>query len=153
MIHLASRRVHILGSTPHPDEAFMRQVGWTLTMADAETCRVLICDRDTKWTGSVRECLRAARIRTVQTPYQAPNANAYAERFVRSIKKNASTRSFPWASVIFGALYVSRRALPPRTESSRTWKYADRRRTRALDGFSSSPIASGRILNYYDRAA
>ena len=54
VIHLASRRVQILGSTPHPDEAFMRQVGRTLTMADAEPCRVLICDRDTKWRGRSR---------------------------------------------------------------------------------------------------
>jgi len=35
VIDLASRRVQILGSTPHPDEAFMQQVGRTLTMADA----------------------------------------------------------------------------------------------------------------------
>jgi putative transposase len=44
VIHLASRRVQILGSTPHPDEEFMRQVGRTLTMADNDLCRVLICD-------------------------------------------------------------------------------------------------------------
>ena len=78
VIHLASRRVQILGSTPHPDEAFMRQIGRTLTMADAEPGRVLICDRDTKWSRPVRECLREAGIRIVQTPYQAPNAKDYA---------------------------------------------------------------------------
>jgi putative transposase len=81
VIHLASRRVQILGSTPHPDEAFMRQVGRTLTMADAMPCRILICDRDTKWSGPVPHSVRDAGIRLVQTPYQAPNANAYAERF------------------------------------------------------------------------
>jgi hypothetical protein len=37
-----------------PDETFMRQVGRTLTMADAAVCRVLICDRDTKWSGPFR---------------------------------------------------------------------------------------------------
>ena len=60
-------------------------------MADAAPCRILICDRDTKWSGPVRNCVRETGIRMVQTPYQAPNANSYAERFVRSIKKNAST--------------------------------------------------------------
>jgi putative transposase len=65
----------------------MRQVGRTLTMADADTYRVLICDRDTKWSGPVREVLQQAGIRIMQTPYRAPNANAYAERFVRSIKE------------------------------------------------------------------
>jgi hypothetical protein len=42
--------------------------------------RVLICDRDAKWSAPVRERLDAAGIRLVQTPFQAPNANAYAER-------------------------------------------------------------------------
>jgi transposase InsO family protein len=95
VIHLASRRVQILASTPHPDEAFMGQVARTLTLADADTCRVLICDRDSKWRGPVRECLREAGIRVVQTPYQAPNANAYAERFVRSIKEECLDRIIP----------------------------------------------------------
>jgi hypothetical protein len=42
VIDLGSRRVKILGSTAHPDEAFKRQIVWTLTMADAATCGVLI---------------------------------------------------------------------------------------------------------------
>ena len=49
VIDLASRRVQIVGSTPHPDEMFMRQVARTLTAADDEESlrhRVLICDRD-----------------------------------------------------------------------------------------------------------
>ena len=50
VIDLASRRVQILGSTPHPDEAFMGQVARTLTVADGGQCRVLICDRDAKWS-------------------------------------------------------------------------------------------------------
>jgi hypothetical protein len=41
--------------------------------------RVLICDRDTKWSAPVRAWLGEAGLRIVQTPYQAPNANAYAE--------------------------------------------------------------------------
>jgi hypothetical protein len=38
VIELASRRVQILGSTPHPDDAFMRPVARTLTMADGQAC-------------------------------------------------------------------------------------------------------------------
>ena len=88
VIDLASRRVQIAGSTPEPDEGFMHQVGRTLTAADDGVLvdhRVLICDRDRKWTPAVRQFLDASGIRVVQTPFQAPNANAYAERFVRSI--------------------------------------------------------------------
>src|SRR4030095_5681261 len=76
VIELASRRVQILGSTPHPDEAFMRQVVRNLTMADGEARRVLICDRDAKWSAAVRRRLQDAGLRVIQTPYRAPNANA-----------------------------------------------------------------------------
>jgi putative transposase len=80
-IDVASRRVHILGSTPCPDDLFMRQVARTLTAADDGSMvghRVLICDRDAKWSAAVRERLSEAGIRVVQTPFQAPNAKGYA---------------------------------------------------------------------------
>jgi hypothetical protein len=64
----------------------MRQVVRTLSMADGDACRVLICDRDSKWSVAVRERLEEAGIHVVRTPYEAPNANPYAERFVRSMK-------------------------------------------------------------------
>jgi transposase InsO family protein len=86
VIELASRRVQILGST-HPDEAFMVQVARTLTMPDGEVRRVLTCDRDAKWSAAVRARLENAGLRVIQTPYRVPNANAYAERFVRSIEE------------------------------------------------------------------
>jgi putative transposase len=95
VIELASRRVQILGSTPHPDEAFMRQVARTLTMADEGMCRILICDRDAKWSEPVRDRLRDTGIHLMRTPYQAPNANAHAERFVRSIKQECLDRLIP----------------------------------------------------------
>ncbi len=95
VIELASRRVQILGSTPHPDETFMRQVARTLTMPDERGCRVLICDRDRKWSGDVRRLLGDARIRVVRTPEQAPNENAFAERFVRSINEECLDRLIP----------------------------------------------------------
>jgi putative transposase len=80
--------VQIAGSTPHPDDLFMRQIGRTLTAAEdglLRDHRVLIYDRDQKWSHDVRRLFEDAGIRKVQTPYQAPNANAHAERFVRSI--------------------------------------------------------------------
>jgi len=95
VINVASRRVQIVGSTAHPDEVFMRQIGRTLTDADDGALRpqsVLICDRDRKWSRPVRQLLVDAGIRVVQTPYQAPNANAHAERFVRSIKSECLDR-------------------------------------------------------------
>jgi transposase InsO family protein len=95
VIDLATRRVQVLGTTPHPDEAFMRQVVRTLSMADGHVCRVLICDRDANWSVAVRERLEETGIRVVRTPYEAPNANAYAERFVRSMKEECLDRIIP----------------------------------------------------------
>jgi putative transposase len=86
-IELATRRVQILGSTPHPDEAFMRQIVRNLTPAESARCRVLICDRDAKWSQSVGARLQDAGLRVIQTPYRAPNANAYAERFIGSVRR------------------------------------------------------------------
>jgi transposase InsO family protein len=57
--------------------------------------RALICDRDRKWSRAVRQRLGDAGIRVVLTPERAPNANAYAERFVRSIKEACLDRVIP----------------------------------------------------------
>src|SRR5258708_21099584 len=57
VIDLASRRVHIVGSTPHPADLFMRQVVRTLMMAEDRAVLVpplLICGRDPKWGGDMR---------------------------------------------------------------------------------------------------
>jgi putative transposase len=98
VIDLASRRVQILGSTPHPEALFMQQAVRTLTMAHSGAMPppyILICDRDKKWSDDVRRRLRDAGIRVVLTPARAPNANAHAERFVRSIKEECLDRLIP----------------------------------------------------------
>ena len=84
-----------LGSTPHPDDTFMRRVARTLTMADQRTCQVLVCDRDRKWSRGARKLLAGAVIRVVRTHERAPNANAFAERFVRSITEECLGRLIP----------------------------------------------------------
>jgi transposase InsO family protein len=95
VIDLRSRRVHVLGSTPNPDAAFMAQAARCLTDAVEGFLaghRVLICDRDAKWTEGFRDIVEGSGVRVVLTPIQAPNANAYAERFVRSIREECLDR-------------------------------------------------------------
>jgi putative transposase len=90
VLDLKSRRVHLAGSTPNPDATFMTQAAPHLIDAvDGFLAghRVLICDRDGKWPEGFRRVMEGAGVRVVQTPFQAPNANAYAERFVRSIRE------------------------------------------------------------------
>jgi putative transposase len=98
VIELHSRRVHVVGSTPHPDEAFMLQIARHLTDATdgvLDGPRFLICDRDRKWSTAVRHLLETSGVRVARTPFCAPNCNAYAERFVRSIKEECLNRVIP----------------------------------------------------------
>jgi putative transposase len=95
VLDLRSRRVHVAGSTPSPDARFMAQVARRLTDAVdgfLANHRVLLCDRDSKWTDGFRRIVQSAGVRIVMTPVQAPNANAYAERFVRSIRAECLDR-------------------------------------------------------------
>ncbi|MDA1264099.1 MAG: integrase core domain-containing protein [Planctomycetota bacterium] len=88
-IDLKSRRVHICGITRHPNEALMAQVARNLTdCVDGFLTgyRVLIRDRDSLFTAKFTSVLEGAGVRNVLTPVRAPNCNAYAERFVLTIK-------------------------------------------------------------------
>jgi putative transposase len=90
VLDLESRRVQVVGSPPNPDSAFMGQAARHLTdVVDGFLVghRVLICDRDSKWTGEFRGLLEGAGVRVILTPFQRQNANAHAERFVRSIRE------------------------------------------------------------------
>ena len=95
VIELHSRRVHVLGSTPHPDEAFVIQTIRRVT-DDVDGLlrrgRGLICDRDRKWSPALDRFLATAGVRVIRTPFMAPNCNAHAERFVRSIKEECLNR-------------------------------------------------------------
>ena len=95
VIDLRSRRAHVVGSTPTPDAAFMAQAARCLTdPVDGflASHRALICDRDGKWTEGFRDIVEGAGVRVVLTPIRGPNANAYAERFVRSIREECLDR-------------------------------------------------------------
>jgi transposase InsO family protein len=95
VIELHSRRVRVGGATRHPDEAFVLQA--VRELADAgdgviRPGRILICDRDPKWSNAVETFLSHKGVRIIRTPPRAPNCNAYAERSVRSIKEECLDR-------------------------------------------------------------
>jgi putative transposase len=96
VIDLRSRRVHVAGSTPTPDAGFMAQTARRLTdTVDGFLAGhriLLICDRDAWWTDGFHRIVQGAGVRIVRTPVHAPNANAYAERFVRSIREECLDR-------------------------------------------------------------
>jgi transposase InsO family protein len=94
-IHLGSRQVHMAGVTPHPNEAWMVQVARNVTMEEwgfLAPGQYLIHDRDTKCCAAFQRIIDEAGIERVVLPPQSPNLNAYAERWVRSVKDEALSR-------------------------------------------------------------
>ena len=88
-IHLESRKVDIAGITVHPDEQWMQQMARNVTMEGCgalRDCRYLLHDRDTKYTHSFRAIIASGRVKPLALPARSPNLNAYAERWVSSVK-------------------------------------------------------------------
>jgi putative transposase len=94
-IHLESRRVDIAGVTVHPDERWMRQIARNMTMEGygaLRDCRYLLHDRDTKYTQSFRAIIASGGVEPLVLPARSPNLNAYAERWVRSVKEECLSK-------------------------------------------------------------
>jgi putative transposase len=88
-IELGTRRVHLGGATSNPDSAWVTQQARNLTMAlqeEERSPRFLIHDRDTKFSGPFDEVFRSEGLRVVLTPIRAPNANAFCERWVGTVR-------------------------------------------------------------------
>jgi putative transposase len=86
-IELASRRVHFAGCTTNPTGAWVTQQARNLGFTGVfEQTRFLIHDRDSKFCAAFDEVFCSEGIRVIQTPLRAPQANAYAERFVRTVR-------------------------------------------------------------------
>ena len=97
-IDLKTRRVEIAGILPRPNGEWMSQVARNLTDCDdgfLKEARYLIHDRDPLFTRSFREILKSSGIETLKLPARSPNLNAYAERFVRSIKSECLAQIIP----------------------------------------------------------
>jgi putative transposase len=98
VIDLKSRRVKIAGVAPEPDGRWIKQMARNLTDADdgfLNGTRYLIHDRDPLFTAGFRQILRSVGVKTVKLPAQSPDLNAYAERFVRSIREECLSRVIP----------------------------------------------------------
>jgi transposase InsO family protein len=107
-IHFESRRVEITGIRPHPNEAWMKQIARNITMDEwgfLESRRYLIHDRDTKFTDSFRAIVKSGHVEPLKLPARSPNLNAYAERWVKSVKEEVLSKL-----ILFGEASL-RRAL------------------------------------------
>jgi putative transposase len=85
---LRTRQIHLAGCTTNPDTTRVtqqaRQLVWDLKDKDRDMA-FLIHDHDTKFTFSFDRVLSSEGIEILHTPYRAPRANAFSERWVRSV--------------------------------------------------------------------
>jgi transposase InsO family protein len=107
-IHLGTREVHVAGVTPHPHQTWMMQGARTITLEQwgcFSPGQYLSHDRDGKYCPAFQQIIDTAGVMRVPLPPQSPHLNAYAERWVRSVKEECLSRL-----ILFGEASL-RRAL------------------------------------------
>ena len=86
-IELGSRRVQLGGVTASPDGLWVTQQARNLAVEQRlDGVRYVIHDRDAKFSGSFDAVLAAEGVTVIETPVRAPKANAFAERWVRTVR-------------------------------------------------------------------
>lgn len=89
-IELGTRRVHISGVTPNPNglrtTQQARNLFWEIDHADP-AFRFLIHDNDKKFSSMFDTVFLSEGFDVIHTPYRAPNANTFAERWVRTVRE------------------------------------------------------------------
>jgi putative transposase len=159
VISVADRVVHVVGITTRPDEVWMLQMARNLIDEESGALaskRYLIVDRDTKYTQQFRRLVEEGGTEVIRLPPMSPNLNAYAERFVRSIKEECLSRmifigqeSLRRAIAEFMAHYHEERN--HQGLQNKLIRLAPRHATNAA--FIQRRPRLGGMLNYYYRAA
>lgn len=88
-IEIGARRVHVTVATTNPDSSFVTQQARNLVMSLADEgtpVGFLIRDRDAKFSRAFDAVFASEGIRVIRTPIRAPNANAFAERWIETLR-------------------------------------------------------------------
>ena len=153
-----SRRVWLAGCTANPTGAWVAQQARNLGLdLSEEGARVLIRDRDGKYSGPFDEVFRSEGIRIVKTPVRAPKANAIAERFVRTVRAEC----LDWLLILNRRhleavlhVYVDHYNRERPHRALKLWPpELDEQRERSLDGEIRRRDRLGSLIHEYDRVA
>jgi len=158
-MELKTRRVHFVGSTVQPNEAWMKQATRELRNFEdgfLNGKRYLLMDRDTKFCESFRDLLANDGIEPVRLPPKSPNLNAHLKRFMRTIKSECLER------MIFFGENMLRNAIKQYLEHYHTERNHQGLDNRIIDpgdevgqiaGKSECGERLGGLLRYYYRQA
>ena len=160
-LHLETRRVSLAGITRHPTEEWMGQIARNVVDEDSgylNRHRYVLHDRDTKFCAEFRRTLEAGGVKCLQLPRRSPNLNAFAERWVRSVKQECLSKL-----ILFGEASL-RRGLTEflahyHSERNHQGKgnillFPTKRELQAgLESTVQRQQRLGGLLNYYARAA
>jgi len=94
-LHLETRRISLAGITRHPTESWMEQMARNAIdegSGHLRKRRYLLHDRDTKFCASFRAMLATGNVKCLALPPRSPNLNAFAERWVRSVKQECLSK-------------------------------------------------------------
>jgi hypothetical protein len=156
--HLESRWVDIAGITVDPDESWMKQIARNVTMEGygaLRDCRYLLHDHDAKYTQSFRAIIASGRVEPLVLPARSPNLNAYAERWVRSVKEECLCKVILWRALAAAGAERICRTFPGRTESSGEGQcpVAPRSANTRRDGHVQCRERLGGLLRFYHQEA
>jgi putative transposase len=159
-LHLESRRVSLAGITRHPTEEWMRQIARNAIDEQSgylRQHRYVLHDRDRKFCAEFRETLRTADVKCLRLPLRSPNLNAFAERWVRSVKSECLSKL-----ILFGESSL-RRALTnfcehyhaerPHQGKGNVLLFPTQGQLQISDGRVLCKERLGGLLRYYYRAA
>ena len=110
-VELDTRRVHLAGVTPNPNAARVTQQARNLLLVLRERgrrMRFLIRDRDAKFCRGFADVFCSAGAEVLLTPVQAPNANAYAERWIRTVRAEC----LDWLLIVSADFHATGSAQP-----------------------------------------